>query len=115
MLTLRPPMPSPSSSRRSSSPGWGQLRIHPPCARAGHDLGQRCKVLAVPAGRIDLNQDLTGLSAFNCFGWSEIETMSLDNPQLPGGPMSGLVAKAVEYMVDVGQRSVLFFDIMRQR
>src|SRR5258706_2785931 len=41
--------------------------------------------------------------------------MSLENPQLPGDPMSGLVAKAVEYMVDAGQRSVLFFDIMRQR
>jgi uncharacterized protein DUF3141 len=41
--------------------------------------------------------------------------MSLDRPELPGGPMSGLVAKAVEYMVDAGQRSVLFLDIMRQR
>src|SRR5258706_16150027 len=41
--------------------------------------------------------------------------MSLDKLELPGGAMSGLVAKAVEYMVDAGQRSVLFFDIMRQR
>ena len=41
--------------------------------------------------------------------------MSLEKPELPGGPMSGLVAQAVEYMVDAGQRSVLFFDIMRQR
>src|ERR1700745_3003098 len=41
--------------------------------------------------------------------------MSLDRPELPGGPMSGLVANAVEYMVDAGQRSVLFLDIMRQR
>src|SRR3954453_17834523 len=41
--------------------------------------------------------------------------MSLDNQQLPGGAMSGLVAKAVEYMVDAGQRSVLFLDIMRSR
>ncbi|MBR0753678.1 DUF3141 domain-containing protein [Bradyrhizobium jicamae] len=41
--------------------------------------------------------------------------MSLDNPQLPGGPLSGVVAKAVEYMVDAGQRSVLFLDILRQR
>jgi pimeloyl-ACP methyl ester carboxylesterase len=38
-----------------------------------------------------------------------------ENPALPGGEMSGLVAKAVEYMVDAGQRSVLFLDIMRQR
>lgn len=29
--------------------------------------------------------------------------------------MSGMVANAVEYMVDAGQRSVLFLDIMRQR
>jgi hypothetical protein len=41
--------------------------------------------------------------------------MSTDNAMLPGGPMSGLVASAVEYMVDAGQRSVLFLDIMRQR
>ncbi|MGY2806364.1 DUF3141 domain-containing protein [Bradyrhizobium sp. USDA 4506] len=41
--------------------------------------------------------------------------MSLDNPQIPGGPMSGVVAKAVEYMVDAGQRSVLLLDILRQR
>src|ERR1700759_3954641 len=44
-----------------------------------------------------------------------IETMALDRLELPGGEMSGLVAKAVEYMVDAGQRSVLFLDIMRQR
>src|SRR6185295_2413472 len=41
--------------------------------------------------------------------------MSTDNAMLPGGPMSGLVASAVEYMVDAGQRSVLFLDVMRQR
>src|SRR6187399_857760 len=41
--------------------------------------------------------------------------MSMNNAALPGGPMSGLVAAAVEYMVDAGQRSVLFLDIMRQR
>src|SRR6476620_12752558 len=38
-----------------------------------------------------------------------------ENAAIPGGAMSGLVAKAVEYMVDAGQRSVLFLDIMRQR
>jgi pimeloyl-ACP methyl ester carboxylesterase len=36
-------------------------------------------------------------------------------PALPGGAMSGLVANAVEYMVDAGQRSALFLDILRQR
>src|SRR3954447_21223131 len=41
--------------------------------------------------------------------------MSMESPNLPGGPMSGVVAKAVEYMVDAGQRSVLFLDIMRRR
>src|ERR1043165_2226746 len=41
--------------------------------------------------------------------------MSLQKLELPGGPMSGLVSSAVEYMVDAGQRSVLFLDIMRQR
>jgi pimeloyl-ACP methyl ester carboxylesterase len=41
--------------------------------------------------------------------------MSMNNAALPGGPMSGLVASAVEYMVDAGQRSMLFLDVMRQR
>ena len=41
--------------------------------------------------------------------------MSMNKPALSSDAMSGLVAKAVEYMVDAGQRSVLFFDIMRQR
>src|SRR5438874_7201469 len=41
--------------------------------------------------------------------------MSMNNATLPGGPMSGLVASAVEYMMDAGQRSVLFLDVMRRR
>src|SRR5882757_3825358 len=41
--------------------------------------------------------------------------MSIDKAMAPGGPISGLVASAVEYMVDAGQRSVLFLDIMRRR
>jgi pimeloyl-ACP methyl ester carboxylesterase len=41
--------------------------------------------------------------------------MSTDNATAPGGPMSGLVASAVEYMVDAGQRSVLFLDVVRRR
>jgi pimeloyl-ACP methyl ester carboxylesterase len=36
----------------------------------------------------------------------------MDNVQLP---MSGFVASALEYMVDAGQRSVLFLDVMRRR
>ncbi|WP_038970301.1 DUF3141 domain-containing protein [Bradyrhizobium genomosp. III] len=39
----------------------------------------------------------------------------MENLKLPAGPMSGLVTSAVEYLVDAGQRSVLFLDIMRQR
>src|SRR5256884_3197402 len=41
--------------------------------------------------------------------------MSMNNTTLPGGPMSGFVASAVEYMLDAGQRSVLFLDVLRQR
>ena len=41
--------------------------------------------------------------------------MSIDKVQIPGGPMSGLFASAVEYLVDAGQRTVLFLDIMRRR
>src|SRR4030081_2973955 len=40
--------------------------------------------------------------------------MSVDNAK-PGNPMSGLVASAVEYMTDAGQRSILFLDVMRRR
>src|SRR3981189_1535327 len=40
--------------------------------------------------------------------------MSVDNAK-PSNPMSGMVAPAVEYMTDAGQRSVLFLDVMRQR
>jgi len=35
--------------------------------------------------------------------------------QFPGDPMSSLVASAVEYMIDAGQRSTLFLDVLRQR
>ena len=41
--------------------------------------------------------------------------MSLDKPLIPGDAMSGLVKSAMEYMVDSGQRTVLFLDVMRQR
>src|SRR5712675_1713894 len=45
----------------------------------------------------------------------EGQNMSMDKPMLSGDPMSGLVASAVEYMIDAGQRSVLFLDILRRR
>jgi hypothetical protein len=44
-----------------------------------------------------------------------IDAMSTDKLRVSGDALSGLVASAVEYMVDAGQRSVLFLDILRQR
>lgn len=41
--------------------------------------------------------------------------MSSDKQTVSSGSMSGLVASAIEYMTDAGQRSVLFLDILRQR
>jgi pimeloyl-ACP methyl ester carboxylesterase len=41
--------------------------------------------------------------------------MPMDKAMLPGGPTSGLVASAVEYMMDAGQRSILFLDVLRRR
>src|SRR6187551_3368770 len=41
--------------------------------------------------------------------------MPMENAKLPGGAMSGLVASAVEYMMDASQRSVLFLDVLRRR
>jgi pimeloyl-ACP methyl ester carboxylesterase len=41
--------------------------------------------------------------------------MPMDKAPLSRDPMSGLIASAVEYMIDAGQRSVLFLDIMRRR
>ena len=39
----------------------------------------------------------------------------MDKPILSGDAMSGLVASAMEYMIDSGQRTVLFLDVMRRR
>jgi len=39
----------------------------------------------------------------------------MDKPILSGDATSGLVASAMEYMVDSGQRTVLFLDVMRRR
>ena len=41
--------------------------------------------------------------------------MSLDQAVPPGGLMSGMIASAMEYMIDSGQRSILFLDVMRRR
>src|SRR5580704_11588690 len=39
----------------------------------------------------------------------------MEKPELPRNAMPGLFASALEYLVDAGQRSVLFMDVMRQR
>jgi Protein of unknown function (DUF3141) len=39
----------------------------------------------------------------------------LDKPAAPSEDLSGLFASALEYLVDSGQRSVLFMDVMRRR
>ncbi|MGZ9125837.1 MAG: DUF3141 domain-containing protein, partial [Candidatus Binatia bacterium] len=41
--------------------------------------------------------------------------MANDNLQASRGALPSLVGAAFEYMVDAGQRSVLFMDVMRQR
>ena len=41
--------------------------------------------------------------------------MSKDKLRMSGDALCGSAASAVEYMVDAGQRSVLFLDILRQR
>jgi hypothetical protein len=41
--------------------------------------------------------------------------MPMDTPMISGDAMSGLVTSAMEYMVDSGQRTVLFLDVMRRR
>jgi hypothetical protein len=39
----------------------------------------------------------------------------MEKPELPGNTMPGLFASALEYLVDAGQRNVLFLDVMRRR
>lgn len=41
--------------------------------------------------------------------------MVTDKPALSGDTLPGLFASAFEFLVDTGQRSVLFLDVMRQR
>ena len=41
--------------------------------------------------------------------------MSTDKQAIPGDALPALFASAFEYLVDTGQRSVLFLDVMRQR
>src|SRR6516164_11598776 len=41
--------------------------------------------------------------------------MSTDKQAISNDALSGLVPSAIEYLVDAGQRSVLFLDVMRER
>ncbi|HEU0081308.1 MAG TPA: DUF3141 domain-containing protein [Bradyrhizobium sp.] len=41
--------------------------------------------------------------------------MSIDKPATSGNALPGLFASALEYLVDTGQRNVLFLDVMRRR
>ena len=41
--------------------------------------------------------------------------MSTDKSIISGGALPNLFSSAFEYLVDTGQRSVLFLDVMRQR
>src|ERR1700675_2187779 len=41
--------------------------------------------------------------------------MSTDKPAISGDALPALFASAFEYLVDTGQRSLLFLDVMRQR
>src|SRR5258707_3076356 len=41
--------------------------------------------------------------------------MSIDKTTISGDALPGLFASAFEYLVDMGQRSVLFLDVMLQR
>ncbi len=41
--------------------------------------------------------------------------MLTDKPSISGDALPGLLASAFEYLVDTGQPSVLFLDVMRQR
>src|SRR5258706_7581292 len=42
-------------------------------------------------------------------------SMSTNSPAISGDALPGLFASAFEFLVDTGQRSVLFLDVMRQR
>jgi Protein of unknown function (DUF3141) len=44
-----------------------------------------------------------------------ISSMSIELPKIPDGAPPSFFTAAMEYLVDTGQRSVLFLDVMRQR
>src|SRR6201996_5221040 len=71
---------------------------------------------ASASGSVDLNQHFSPSHRLPCVSLGRrIDAMSTDKLTVPGGALSGLVASAAEYMVDAGQRSALFLDVLRQR
>jgi hypothetical protein len=55
------------------------------------------------------------LSCICKFRQQGISSMSIELPKIPDGAPPSFFASAMEYLVDTGQRSVLFLDVMRQR
>src|SRR6201993_736987 len=45
----------------------------------------------------------------------EFSSMSTEKPTISDDMLSGLFASALDYLVDAGQRSALFLDVLRQR
>src|ERR1700722_16373878 len=77
---------------------------------------QSARGSASASGSVDLNQHFSPSHRLPCVSFGRrIDAMSTDKLRVSGGALSGLVASAVEYMVDAGQRSALFLDILRQR
>src|SRR6266478_6962650 len=56
-----------------------------------------------------------GPSSAAKFRQQGISSMSMELPKIPDGALPSFFASAMEYMVDAGQRSVLFLDVMRRR
>src|SRR5438445_12719024 len=56
-----------------------------------------------------------GPSSAAKFRQQGILSMSMELPKIPDGALPSFFASAMEYMVDAGQRSVLFLDVMRRR
>src|SRR3984957_11667481 len=77
---------------------------------------QSARGSASASGSVDLNQHFSPSHRLPCVSFGRrINAMSTDKLRVSGGALSGLVASAVEYMVDAGQRSALFLDVLRQR
>jgi hypothetical protein len=68
-------------------------------------------------GALDLYQGLPSLQVNPDRGLPAVRdlNMHIDQTTISGDALPSLFASAFEYLVDTGQRSVLFLDVMRQR